>query len=192
MNLKIVTSFTISILLFTCSGEAQEMQNRKLFDFDSWQPSQWQIVNDGVMGGLSRRESHPLTKTKMRFSGNLSLRNNGGFASVRSRPKTLNLSNEASINIRVKGDGRTYTLNLYVPTRRTAFSYQQTFPTKAGEWVDLYLPITRFQAKSFGRPVNRALNASEVTSIGILLGDKKPGAFDILVDKIEVANPVRK
>ena len=124
----------------------------------------------------------------MQFTGNLSLENNGGFASVRSRPKgPLGLQTGQTIVLRVKGDGRQYTFNLYTPDRRTAFSYQLKFNTKADQWTEVKLPVDKFVAHSFGRRMsNMMLTPSHVHSVGILLGDKKPGAFKLMVEWINV------
>ncbi len=188
-----------SLLLFVpltliCCLDAMADSNdngRILFDFsDSDAGQQWQIVNDGVMGGRSTSQVAIDDENHMRFSGVLSLENNGGFASVRSKPADLKLGTGGEIVLRVKGDGRRYTFNLYVAERRMAFSHQLDFQTKANEWVEVKLPINRFVATSFGRPVPGAtLNLSSVNSVGILLGDKKPGPFEILVDSIKVQPP---
>ncbi|TWU56814.1 Complex I intermediate-associated protein 30 (CIA30) [Rubripirellula tenax] len=159
-----------------------------LFEFtDQHDASRWQIVNDGVMGGRSSSQATITGEGQMRFSGNLSLENNGGFASVRSLPQSMGLDAGETIVMRVKGDGRKYTFNLYTPDRRTAFSYQKDFQTTAGEWTEVRLPVNEFVAHSFGRRVaNMPLDATRVQSIGILLGDKNPGGFEILVDWIRV------
>ncbi len=170
-------------------GEEQRM----LFTFaDSAQVRGWQIVNDGVMGGRSSSQAS-LAKTEdgvaaMKFSGRLSLANNGGFASVRSRPSgSLGLTAGDEIVLRVLGDGRTYTFNLYTPDRRTAFSYQLDFETIEGKWVEVRLPVDRFVAHSFGRAIpSMRLSPSQVSSVGILLGDKNPGAFRLWVYSIAV------
>ncbi len=166
---------------------AAEQASRTLFDFsESNAAAQWQIVNDGVMGGRSTSKVETADENQIRFTGNLSLENNGGFASVRSRPMNLGLRSGDVIVLRVKGDGRRYTLNLYVPTRRIAFSYRVDFETKANEWTEVRLPLDRFVATSFGRPVRGAkLEPQQVNSLGLLLGDKKPGPFQILVDWIK-------
>lgn len=158
-----------------------------MFDFADADAEQWQIINDGVMGGLSSGKAEMKDDEHMRFSGKLSLENNGGFASVRSKPKELDLNTGDSIKLRVKGDGRKYTFNLYVPTKQIAFSYQNDFETKADQWIEITLPLEKFQATSFGRPVSdQPLDPSDVNSVGILLGDKKAGPFELVVDWIKV------
>jgi len=183
--------FIVLIATLTTVASAQTMT--RLFEFrQASDVAGWQIVNDGVMGGRSTSQA-ALVKTDsgdvaMRFSGNLSLENSGGFASVRSRPSgALGLDAGKTIVMRVKGDGRRYTFNLYTPDRRTAFSYQMDFDTQAGKWTEIKLPVDRFVAHSFGRPMsNMKLTPSQVHSVGVLLGDKKPGPFEILIDRIDV------
>lgn len=68
----------------------------------------WVSVNDGVMGGLSKGGAE-MKDGVMVFSGVLSLENNGGFSSVRTRGYEADLSGAKGIVLRVKGDGRTYT-----------------------------------------------------------------------------------
>lgn len=162
----------------------------RLFEFtDPAGANRWQIVNDGVMGGRSSSQAGFTNDGSMRFTGNLSLANNGGFASVRSRPSggSLGLNPGDVIVLRVKGDGRRYTFNLYTPDRRTAFSYQMDFGTVAGQWTEVRLPVDGFIAHSFGRPIpSMKLNPNRVQTVGILLGDKNPGPFEVLIDWIHV------
>ena len=39
----------------------------------------WKVINDGVMGGLSKGNLEFTERNTMKFSGSLSLKNNGGF-----------------------------------------------------------------------------------------------------------------
>ncbi|MFW6171643.1 MAG: CIA30 family protein [Planctomycetota bacterium] len=162
---------------------------RVLFDFaDPDAATQWMNVNDGVMGGVSTGEFGITDQDTMEFYGKLSLENNGGFTSVRSKPQSLGLSDNDSIAVRVRGDGREYTLNLYIPTSRTAFSYRASIQTEKGEWMEARLPISDFHATSFGRRVENAdpVDATKVNSLGFLLGDKKAGPFKLEVAWIKV------
>ena len=185
MLLRIVL---LSASLGATALNAQNLRERVIFDFQGAQAaSGWQTVNDGVMGGRSAGRFRIVDGEKLQFFGNLSLANNGGFASVRSRRGRLGLVDGETIVIRVKGDGRTYSLNLYVPTQQTAFSFRAPFQTRASQWVDIAIPIDRFVATSFGRVVpNRRLDPGLVDGIGILLGDKRSGPFQLEVDWIRV------
>jgi monofunctional biosynthetic peptidoglycan transglycosylase len=179
------------LILSTLGGPLSADENdgtRTLFRFDNADAArQWQTVNDGVMGGRSEGRFKITDEKKMQFFGNLSLDNNGGFASVRSRPAQLGLRKGDTLMIRLRGDGREYTFNLYVPTRQTAFSYRTAFKTQKDEWTEVELPLDKFTATWFGETVeNRPLDPGEVNGVGILLGDKKAGPFKLEIDWIKV------
>ena len=164
-------------------------KERLLFSFEKPEAdAQWLTTNDGVMGGRSDGRFKINEDKNMEFFGTLSLANNGGFASVRSSGSNLGLSKGDSIVARVRGDGREYSLNLYTPTRRLAFSYRAEFETKKDEWIEVRIPLDKFVATSFGRVVrNQQLDPIEVNGLGILLGDKKAGPFKLEVEWIKAA-----
>ena len=174
-------------VILVASAAATAAEPRALFDLTVPAAArEWQLVHDRVMGG---RSSGGVTSSDagIRFSGRLSLANNGGFASIRSRNSQLNLSNGDTVILSVRGDGRTYSLNLYPQRRRTAFSFRASFPTKKDEWTRVEIPLSSFQATSFGRRVRISLKPEQITGLGILLGDKKPGPFQIEIRSIAVA-----
>ena len=83
------------------------------------------------MGGISEG-TYRITRDKtLIFSGRISLENRGGFASIRTEPRDLNLDGYDTIAVRVKGDGRTYYLNLRTSSRQVAASYRAPVKTKA-------------------------------------------------------------
>lgn len=164
-----------------------------LFDFNTERDAQeWVSVNDGVMGGRSEGAFRVLEEGILQFSGNLSLENRGGFASIRSRKAKLELSDTDALVIRVRGDGRTYYLSLYVPTNRMAYSYRAKFDTEAGRWQEIRLPLKAFQATWFGRlqPNAPEIEGAGIRSLGFTLADKKAGPFKLDVDWIGTAKDV--
>ncbi|QDT48939.1 Complex I intermediate-associated protein 30 (CIA30) [Symmachiella dynata] len=177
-------------LLLSTSAVVAEEKEKMLFKFgDKDTVKQWSTVNDGVMGGRSNGRFKINEDKNMEFYGNLSLENNGGFASVRSRPKKLGLSAGETLVVQIRGDGREYYLNLYEPSNRIAFSYRLPFKTKAGEWIEISLPLKDFYATSFGRRVQTKLDPSQVNSIGFMLSDKKAGPFKLEVEWGKVVTP---
>ena len=148
----------------------------------------WQVVNDGVMGGVSDGLFRVTERQTLEFYGTLSLENNGGFASVRSRPRPLGLQTGDTLVARVRGDGREYQLNLYASGRMMAFSYRAQVKTRSGEWLEVAVPLDRFEATSFGRvlPGVGPVDARSVTSVGFLLADKTPGPFALEVAWVRV------
>ena len=151
----------------------------------------WQAVNDGVMGGVSDGRFRITERQALEFYGTLSLENNGGFTSVRSRPADLGLRAGDTLVARVRGDGREYQLNLYTSGRRMAFSYRAPVPTRKGEWIEVRIPLDRFEATSFGQVVRSAgpVDPGNITSVGFLLAEKAPGPFSLEVESITVARP---
>ena len=160
-----------------------------LFDFtEADAPKQWQTVNDGVMGGVSEGK-FKITDTKtMEFFGTLSLANNGGFASVRTKAKKLSLEKDDTLVAKIRGDGRQYMLNLYPNKQRMAYSYRATVQTKKDEWIEVKVPLDKFEATSFGRIVKNAglVKPEEINSLGFMLGDKKAGPFKMEIEWIKV------
>ncbi len=155
-----------------------------LFDFTRADAaSEWQTVNDGVMGGVSEGSFRVRAKT-LEFFGTLSLENNGGFTSVRTKASKIGLEDGDTLVARIRGDGREYSLNLYLNKRMMAFSYRAAIQTKRDTWIEVKVPLDKFEATSFGRVVKDAgaVKPEEVNAVGFLLGDKKAGQF-----KLEVA-----
>ena len=121
----------LALLLVTTVMAEDKLQ--PLFDFTGADAAkEWQNVNDGVMGGVSEGKFKFTDKKTMEFFGTLSLANNGGFASVRTKAKKLGLEKGDTLIAKVKGDGREYSLNLYLNKPLIAFSYRATVQTKKG------------------------------------------------------------
>jgi NADH dehydrogenase [ubiquinone] 1 alpha subcomplex assembly factor 1 len=160
-----------------------------LFDFTGADAAkEWQTINDGVMGGVSEGKFKITDKKTLEFYGTLSLENNGGFASARTTAKKLGLEKGDVLVVKVRGDGREYSMNLYVPRQLIAFSYRATVQTKKDEWIEVKLPLDKFVATSFGRVVKDAgpVDPQEVNGLGFLLGDKRAGPFKLEVECIKV------
>jgi len=179
----------IAVLLVQAVAE-QSLQT--LFDFTGPEAAQqWQAVNDGVMGGVSDGRFRITPESTLEFFGTLSLENNGGFASVRTKSADLDIKAGDDLVIRVKGDGREYVLNLYTKSRRMAFSYRAPLPTVKNEWAEVAVPLEDFIPTSFGNRVQGMgpVEPDEITSIGFMLSDKKAGPFKMKVEWVKVARP---
>ena len=183
-----VTVVSVLIALMGVSSMAQAPQV-PLFAFESPDAAAgWQAVNDGVMGGVSDGRFRITERQTLEFYGTLSLENNGGFASVRSLPRTLGLQTGDTLVVRVRGDGREYQLNLYASGRMRAFSHRAPLQTRSGEWIEVAVALDRFEATSFGRVLRGAgpVDPPSVTSIGFLLAEKTPGPFLLEVAWVKV------
>jgi NADH dehydrogenase [ubiquinone] 1 alpha subcomplex assembly factor 1 len=160
-----------------------------LFDFTGTDVAkEWQNVNDNVMGGVSEGKFKITDKKTLEFFGKLSLENNGGFASVRTKGKKLGLEKGHTLIAKVKGNGREYQMNLSVPTIQIAYNYRAVFQTKKDEWIEVKMPLDKFEAISFGQVVKNAeqVDPTSVNGLGFMLSDKKAGPFKMEVEWIKV------
>ena len=162
---------------------------RPLLDFAAPDAAQrWQAVNDGVMGGVSDGRFRMTADRTMEFFGRLSLENNGGFASVRTKPTNFNIHAGDTLVVRVKGDGREYVLNLYTKSRQMAFSYRTALPTAKNEWTEVAVPLEEFIPTSFGNRVQGMgpVEPNQINSLGVMLSDKQPGPFNLEIDWVKI------
>ena len=183
------------LVIALCQVATQEIM-RPLVDFGGPEAAQqWQAVNDGVMGGVSDGRFTITDEKTLEFSGTLSLENNGGFASVRTKPTDLDIEAGDTLVVRVKGDGREYVLNIYTKSRRMAFSYRAPLPTTKDEWTEVRVPLEDFIPTAFGRRVQGMgpVGPDQINGLGFMLSDKKPGKFRMQVEsvKVERAAPQR-
>jgi len=184
--------FLVTLLLVQAVAE---QTLRPLFDFAGPDAAQqWQVVNDGVMGGVSEGRFRITPEDTLEFLGTLSLENNGGFASVRTKPADLAINAGDDLVIRVKGDGREYVLNLYTKSRRMAFSFRAPLPTVINEWTEVAVPLEDFIPTSFGNRVQGMgpVEPNEITSIGFMLSDKKAGPFKMEVAWVKIGTPAQE
>ena len=179
----------LSLFILTGSFVMAEDTAKVLFDFTGADAvKEWQSVNDSVMGGVSEGKFKITDKKMLEFFGTLSLENNGGFASVRTNAKKLGLEKGDTLIAKVRGDGREYSFNLYLDKPLMAFSYRATVQTKKDEWIEVKLPLDKFEATSFGRVVKDAgaVKPEEGNALGFMLADKKAGAFKMEIEWIRV------
>lgn len=164
-------------------AHAQTVTMKTIVDFAESRATGWEIVNDGVMGGLSSSDIAVTAAGTALFEGFVSLDNNGGFASTRAL-LSLDLSAYEGIVLRVRGDGRRYQLRFRTDAAFDGIAYQAEFETVSGEWQEIRLPFGGFQA-TFRGYVPRGsgpLDPARIRQVGILIGDKKQGSFALEID----------
>lgn len=184
-----VRSTIVLLMVFAISSQLKA-EERILFDSATPDASRyWQSVNDGVMGGRSVGKFRINRDGKLEFFGNLSLQNNGGFASVRARLERAAFQQSDRIVARVRGDGREYKFNVYTQSNLGGYSYRQSFRSKKNEWIEVEFPMDKFVATWRGRNYpNQKLSADRVAGLGFLLGDKIPGTFKLEIDWIKISS----
>ncbi len=146
----------------------------------------WVIVNDGVMGGISNSRMQITEDHYGKFSGNLSLQNNGGFASTRAMIAGKELSQTEKIRIRIKGDGRTYSLRFRTDRNLDGISYAVEFDTVKDEWIELEWNYSDFRPTFRGRTVRAPeLTNTNIRQMSIMLSDGQEGEFEVFIDWVK-------
>ena len=145
----------------------------------------WPNIDDPVMGGLSRSRMTVSGDVAV-FEGVVSLENNGGFASLRSRPAEHDLRGFDGIALRLPGDGKTYGVRLRTDSRFDGVSYQTKVATEADRWVEIRLPFETFAPVFRGRrvPGYPALDPARIQTFGLIISDKQEGPFRLEIDWI--------
>lgn len=162
----------------------------RLADFrDAPEALRWRPTGDVVMGGQSSSGMRAGHEAGI-FAGEVSLERGGGFASVRRIDERVDLSGCEIIELRVRGDGRRYKLNLRTSEAFDGVVYQATFTTQPGAWQTVELPLAGFAPRFRGRPVAGKLDRAGVCSLGLLISDKQAGPFRLELSSITATSPV--
>jgi NADH dehydrogenase [ubiquinone] 1 alpha subcomplex assembly factor 1 len=143
----------------------------------------WSPVNDSVMGGRSSSSITPSGEGSCVFQGRLSLENNGGFASVRTRPAELGLEGASALRLSFRGDGKTYKIRLRTNDRFNSVNYEVSFRTVKGIWEERSFPIESFVPVWRGRRVSDVaeIDPKQIRSVGFMISDKQVGPFRLEV-----------
>jgi hypothetical protein len=157
---------------------------QKIYTFSTQTNSkEWRIVNDGVMGGISKSSLVVTDAGHGQFSGHVSLANNGGFASIQLNTSIKLAEEQKFIVLRVKGDGKRYEFRLTGDILQYE-SYVHPFAT-SGEWESIRLPIIEFYPQFRGRKLNIPnFNFKSIEQLSFLISNKQEEDFELLIDWI--------
>jgi hypothetical protein len=146
-------------------------------------------VLDGVMGGLSTGRIGQ-AEGAMIFEGVTSLENNGGFSSIRCGVADGAFAGADTIQLRVKGDGRTYIFGARTSSGMGGDSFWTRFATVDGEWQTVDVRIEDMERHFFGRRMRGTITAEQIRGLEFYVYDKKAGPFRLEVDEIRaMASP---
>ncbi len=154
-----------------------------LFAFDRANEADWDVVNDGVMGGHSAGFV-AVAEGTLRFTGTL-VTQDGGFTSVRAR-RDVDLTGQAGIELRVRGSGRQFEVEIDDGTRTYGRTISRRAPVATtAEWTLVRVPFSALRSTIFGRSVNAApLDVAHIRGVGLYIADGKDGTFRLEVDYI--------
>lgn len=165
------------------------MKDPLVFDFGEEKKfGRWSIVNDGVMGGLSESKAQ-LDINSLLFSGTVSLKNNGGFVSLRSALGQYDLSSYEYCEIRFKSNtDRKFEILIEKDTPFYLPKYRAKFGGKGEEWKTIIIPLRDFELSRMGSTMQEGIDPKSlegVQRIGFILADKQEGSFQIWIDYLK-------
>ena len=120
------------------------------------------------------------------FSGDISLKNNGGFSSVFKHIEPLSQKVDR-LTIDVIGDGFTYQLRMITYVDEYRLAYKHHFSTSHGKPERFVLLLKDFVPSFRGRVIDNApkLRAENVQQIGLLVKNNTEGPFSLRLCKID-------
>ncbi len=185
-----LSAFLLALVLVGCPAPPSEPvgstdDTLTLFDFSDSDAPRWNIVNDGVMGGLSKGFVS-VEEGTLRFSGTLVTRG-GGFTSTRAR-LDVDLTGYDGVELRVRGGGRTFEVEVDDGTQRGWRSVSRRAPFETTrEWTWVRIPFQSLNTTVFGRRVSaRTFDPSRVRQVALFIADGQDGPFELEVDEIRV------
>ncbi|EDP96063.1 CIA30 family protein [Kordia algicida OT-1] len=157
-----------------------------LFDFTKTKDiSNWYVVNDSVMGGLSEGKFSLNEAGNGVFEGNVSLENNGGFSSIRYEIGNTDISGKETVCIRLKGDGKKYQFRLK-QNKDDRHSYISIFQT-SGDWETIEIPLNTLYPTFRGKKLDIGnFSANYMEMLGFLIGNKTKERFLLELDYIRL------
>jgi len=153
-----------------------------IHDFtDASTVSTWEAIDDRIMGGSSQSQPECIDNVGLRFSGTVSLENNGGFASIRSSSYNADLGQYRGLTLRVRGDGKCYKLSLRTVHFFDGVSYQTTFGTEKDSWQEISLPFEAFIPTHHGIKLSTVapMDLTSIKSFGLFISDRQEGSFQL-------------
>jgi NADH dehydrogenase [ubiquinone] 1 alpha subcomplex assembly factor 1 len=175
-----------SVLIIFALSSLPASQVKEIYTFSSQSNiSEWRIVNDGVMGGVSTSSLSLTEAGHGQFSGKISLANNGGFASVQLNTSVKLSKENKFIVLHVKGDGKRYEFRLKGLLSQRE-SYVHEFAT-SGEWETIRLDIRKFYPQFRGRKLDSGnFNFDAIQQVSFLIANKREEEFNLYIDSIGI------
>jgi len=177
--------FTLSLSIL---NQKNLMSQNVIYDFNNHSElSNWMIVNDDVMGGISSCKITLDKNGNGLYEGQISTANNGGFSSIRYNLNKTEVKEGAYFLIRLKGDNKKYQFRVKT-NKRDYHSYIISFKT-SNEWETIKIPLIDMYPSFRGRKLDmNNFSDDYFEQITFLVGNKKNESFRLLIDNIVLFN----
>ena len=177
LSLMIVTSMINSVSASSLDNTFTDgiVDDRRSGDMRSNSGVEWQLITDGVMGGLSSGQlvlDEYRGKACLRMRGDVSTENNGGFLQVAlsltdipgSKKGVFDASDYSGVEIELSGNDETY--NIHFRTEGLWFpwqSYRATFDAD-DRWQTIRIPFASLKPYK----TTRKFSPEELIRIGVV------------------------
>ena len=160
------------------------MQTASIFEFNKKADiSNWNIVDDVVMGGRSSGNFYLDNEGHGVFEGKVSLENNGGFSSLRYDFNKMSTKGFSKVIIKVKGDGKSYQFRVKSKSS-DYYSYITSFKSSK-DWETIELQLSEMYPAFRGRDLGMPNYDKEgIEEIAFLIGNKKEESFKLEIESI--------
>lgn len=178
----------MKIFIFTIviSFIFQEQLNDLLFNFTKSKTiTNWVIIDDGVMGGLSKGNIKLNKNGNGVFSGTISTDNNGGFSLLKHQFNIKKVQNYKRIALRVKGDKKSYQFRIK-SSKQDYYSFVAMFST-SGAWETIVFSFNDFEPQFRGRFLDKPnYDGETMEEIAFLIGNKTNEEFQLEIKSIKL------
>lgn len=174
----------IIFLILSFSLFMQDQSKDTLYNFKtSGSLQNWTVIDDGVMGGLSKGNVKLDKSGNAIYYGNVSTDNNGGFSSLRYQFNLRDVSAYSSVSLRIKGDGKSYQFRIK-SKKGNYYSYVSNF-NSTGEWETVVIAFKDFKPQFRGRVLDMDnFEGETMEEIAFLIGNKVEESFQLEIESI--------
>merc|ERR1712193_157794 len=150
---------------------------------------EWELLMDSVMGGISEADVENMDDGNLKWSGQLSLENNGGFAQFYGYiGRKLTGFDGVRMSLRTTDPSRDFYAT-YARDMRNGLMFQH--PMKlTGEFKSYEMEFNDYEFQFMGWTANWVPrpNGMNIRNVGMLIMDKNTDPFEVHIENIEGFN----
>ena len=148
----------------------------------------WVLLSDNVMGGITK-STIEYSNDAVLLTGDISLANYGGFASIKTKYQRFDLSNYNGIKIRYRSANQKFFFTLEDNKYWAKPYYKNAFSSNKNDtWEEAIIYFKDFNEMIIGQPTGNVMpleSLKKTVRLGIMTAEKKEGPFSLEVDYIE-------
>jgi monofunctional biosynthetic peptidoglycan transglycosylase len=166
---------------------AATSDDRQLLDFAS--PGfgrDWRQVSDSLTGGGSECTLKSTARGSCIFEGHVYLRGGKGYAILQSEPGHYDLEGCRGLTVRLRGDGKTYTIGLKDNDDFGGIEYRAHIKTADGARMAVQIPFDECEVVEFDMPVDNArpLRTGNIRQVSLMVLGNQEGGFRVDIEEV--------